>query len=964
MDKKTIWLTIIVFVLGFTAAYLFFTPPVQPPEDKEEYDGIVIRGELLSAIGEFDGANIHTLDISRIKGMGKLTIPLLKELAYNGTISERWSAISSLSAIARDSDEETKRDIIEYLKTRFEDSDATIKVTSAQLVLSFGDYSGIPVLIDALSSGEMKRPSEPPMYLRDYANLILMQYTGQNFGFNPDQWRDWWNKNQPTMECARECINRNYSTGSCKLNCSPGESNIGSDNCTLSYVCCCRDIITTTTTTRPTAVTSTTTTVKITTTTTKPAGNRSTITSTVARPSGTTTTQPPAAGAIPPSGGAGATSCSRQECDITITISIAFAGEATDNMIDKWKTEIEDVWNGGKGKHQTYGDCKCKVHFSVVTTKTRDCNPPPAHFHCVHVTTQLPKDTAGNEYVAYMYGVSKNGNGVNGWWSTQTSRPIPNSNPPANYNDAAHEAGHMMGLEDDYDKDSDTYGDNIMGKTWGPNAKPTQDQIDAVVEKNCGGDDAECPDKCCCGNEVVDSDKEEECDPKANPTGCNIGEGERCTKECKCQKLTPRCGDGWIYRPPNWGQPGVGGEECDPKAEPTGCEEGETCTEYCVCTGPEGPVPGEPSTVEPPQSGPGTTTTTEKGGCGIDLSCPEPESGCELVGFTYVKNHAVESYWGTDKPGPNGYVFIRSKTVTENDEIVCDEIVACTYDCVRETCPSDDSYECAEASCSVTCAESVCGDGICSSGETCYSCYKDCECSQGYSCVLNYPGSDETGCAKGYCGDGACNPWEKCNTCNDCKCSSGWECDPTDEEADDKGCIYTGPVCGDGLCESGEICTCSDCKCSFGYVCNPGDPEADEYGCVPEIPDRDNDRIPDSEDNCPDHYNPEQSDMDYDGIGDHCDPVPIDCNVYCADKGYGFFPMENHPKDECTPPDIQPGECEYLCKYAYWYGWEWPENSFSCCCRHIYSGECPPFDHGCDCPSEEELAQICEDNAP
>ncbi|MBU1050947.1 MAG: hypothetical protein KJ718_00130, partial [Nanoarchaeota archaeon] len=43
-------------------------------------------------------------------------------------------------------------------------------------------------------------------------------------------------------------------------------------------------------------------------------------------------------------------------------------------------------------------------------------------------------------------------------------------------------------------------------------------------------------------------------------------------------------------------------------------------------------------------------------------------------------------------------------------------------------------------------------------------------------------------------------------------------------------------------------------------------------GCpVTSGPDLDNDKIIDQCDNCPDHYNPEQLDIDLDGIGDNCD---------------------------------------------------------------------------------------------
>jgi hypothetical protein len=37
--------------------------------------------------------------------------------------------------------------------------------------------------------------------------------------------------------------------------------------------------------------------------------------------------------------------------------------------------------------------------------------------------------------------------------------------------------------------------------------------------------------------------------------------------------------------------------------------------------------------------------------------------------------------------------------------------------------------------------------------------------------------------------------------------------------------------------------------------------------------DRDHDGVPDDEDNCPDTPNPDQSDIDFDGIGDACDPM-------------------------------------------------------------------------------------------
>ncbi len=227
------------------------------------------------------------------------------------------------------------------------------------------------------------------------------------------------------------------------------------------------------------------------------------------------------------------------ECKITITIKIAFAG-ATDQQIKDWTDEIEDVWNG-PNNFQTTGDCDCEVEFKVETMKITNpanvnCDPPPAGYHCVMVTpwnnnnNNLPwfykPDNTKKYVVAYMgyksSSPSQGGASINGWWSDQTSRD--------DYKDAAHEVGHMMGLDDEYGNP------NIMGQTSGPNAKPTQAQIDQVVKNVCG--EGACPDFCCCGNGKVDKDKEEQCDPMAESDDCK--EGEYCCPIC-CQCHSQLC---------------------------------------------------------------------------------------------------------------------------------------------------------------------------------------------------------------------------------------------------------------------------------------------------------------------------------------------------------------------------------------------------------------------------------------
>lgn len=235
------------------------------------------------------------------------------------------------------------------------------------------------------------------------------------------------------------------------------------------------------------------------------------------------------------------TTCTTKDCEITITVKIAFAG-ANDSYINDAENEIESVWNGPNG-FRTFGDCKCKVKFEVETKKVSSCTPPPSDYHCVMVTNffnasgqyddppRNQTNIAGAEiYVGYMYGVAT-GNGSNsqqGWWSDQMSRPVPGSTTGETYKDFAHEAGHMMGLED---------GDGgIMNRTAGANSGPTQANIDEIVNDICGAN--ACPDRCCCGNGQIDHSKGEQCDPKASPVGCAVG--LQCCPVC-CSCYGPIC---------------------------------------------------------------------------------------------------------------------------------------------------------------------------------------------------------------------------------------------------------------------------------------------------------------------------------------------------------------------------------------------------------------------------------------
>ncbi len=231
-----------------------------------------------------------------------------------------------------------------------------------------------------------------------------------------------------------------------------------------------------------------------------------------------------------------ATECELDEaaCKFTITLNIAFDSGADASYRADAKNEIEDFWNNEGGDPPTVGECKCDVEFVVNTKPVADCDKEAStEWHCIKVTpfsTTPPKDTRGKKYMGYMYppGISTGGN-LTGWWSDQMSRPTEGGH----YMDFAHEAGHMMGLED---------GDaGIMSNTTPGQATCPQSLIDEIVADTCG---KSCPDRCCCGNGEVEKGKGEACDPLAKPTGCKKDES-CCPYCCSCygKKCETKNGD-------------------------------------------------------------------------------------------------------------------------------------------------------------------------------------------------------------------------------------------------------------------------------------------------------------------------------------------------------------------------------------------------------------------------------------
>ena len=181
--------------MGFlTGLFKKIVPPVETNESKAAVQNIT---------GAYDGVNINTLNLSALTMVGKFAVPTLAKILENesSTADQKYAALLGLSAIGHN---DSSVNVLSYLKGALDDSDVNVRVTAAELVMSFGAKEGIPVLIAELENEAIMKPSEPVMPIKSHCAILLERYTTQAFGVDKAQWTSWWDTNKNNLKFNKE----------------------------------------------------------------------------------------------------------------------------------------------------------------------------------------------------------------------------------------------------------------------------------------------------------------------------------------------------------------------------------------------------------------------------------------------------------------------------------------------------------------------------------------------------------------------------------------------------------------------------------------------------------------------------------------------------------------------------------------------------------------------------------------
>ncbi len=206
-SKKLLFIIIgVIVVIGLGVGVYFLIPSIKS-FDMSSLFNIFMRfvptaetneskAAVVTIVSGYDGVNINTLNLDALTAVGKFAVPTLVKMLDSNNSNERYAAVVGLSAVGHNS----SVSVLSYLKDAMTDTDVNVRVTAAELAMSFGSKDGIPVLIAELENTAILKPSEPVMQINSHCAMVLQAYTNQTFGVDKAQWNAWWDNNKNNLK--------------------------------------------------------------------------------------------------------------------------------------------------------------------------------------------------------------------------------------------------------------------------------------------------------------------------------------------------------------------------------------------------------------------------------------------------------------------------------------------------------------------------------------------------------------------------------------------------------------------------------------------------------------------------------------------------------------------------------------------------------------------------------------------
>jgi len=196
--KNRDWIGLIAFYGFVWVGFLFLNTC---SSDLPRFVDPKIKEQVNTCLDAFDGTNFNSLDLDRMVQIGTDAIEILREKIESPQESTRWAAVMALAAIGHQLGERDQ--VLPYIQKAMEDASISVRVTAAEVITSFGDKRGILVLIDALDSDQVLRPSEPTTPIATQVLSILKVYIGKDFQME-SKWRAWWENNRDKIKWDSE----------------------------------------------------------------------------------------------------------------------------------------------------------------------------------------------------------------------------------------------------------------------------------------------------------------------------------------------------------------------------------------------------------------------------------------------------------------------------------------------------------------------------------------------------------------------------------------------------------------------------------------------------------------------------------------------------------------------------------------------------------------------------------------